>query len=278
MSAETASPAERDGAEVYRSIMMSEPPDPGDPFTSSLLDYVFAQVWVRPGLSRRDRRWVSLTCAGAADTVEPIEQHVYAALRSGDMSLLAMEEFVLHFAVYCGWPKASLLNQVVAVQWAQVCQDRGEPPPHPEEVPAWSPGLDPGLRMQRGRDWFAYINCVDGPPPVTPYLGAGILNYVFGEVWQRPGMSDKDRRMVTVAAVGLDDTEIPIRSHVYAALKSGDVTLEEMQELVLHFAVHSGWPKASFLDQVTSESWRRIESEGGVRDPRPAPPRGLGDR
>jgi 4-carboxymuconolactone decarboxylase len=68
-----------------------------------------------------------------------------------------------------------------------------------------------------------------------------------------------------VAAVGLDDTIIPIRSHVYSALKSGDVTLEEMGELVLHFAVYSGWPKASLLNQVTTESWARIEAEGGIR-------------
>ena len=40
--------------------------------------------------------------------------------------------------------------------------------------------------------------------------------------------------------------------------------LAEMQELVLHFAAYSGWPKGSFLDQVVRESWERVESEGGI--------------
>lgn len=264
------------GVNAYREVMTVAPPPTSTPFDVAELEYVFGVVWNRPGLSRRDRRWISLTCAGAADTVGPIREHVYAALNSDDMSLLEMQEFVLHFAVYCGWPKASFLNQVVAEQWSRICGERGIALlGEQDEFPVWSAGMDPSARMAGGEAWFSYINCVRYPPANTPYTSAGILNYVFGEVWQRPGLTDRDRRFITVASVGLDDTEIPIRSHVYAALKSGDITLEEMYELVLHFAVHSGWPKASFLNQVTSDSWARIVEEGGVRPPTPAPPRGL---
>jgi 4-carboxymuconolactone decarboxylase len=70
---------------------------------------------------------------------------------------------------------------------------------------------------------------------------------------------------MTVAAVGLANTVIPIRSHVYAALKSGDLSLEERRELVVHLAVHSGWPKASFLNQATTESGEQIQSEAWSR-------------
>jgi 4-carboxymuconolactone decarboxylase len=267
--------AESEGARTYQEIMTVPPPPASTPFEAAELEYVFGKVWNRPGLSRRDRRWISLTCAGAADTVGPIRAHVYASLNGGDMSLLEMQEFVLHFAVYCGWPKASFLNQVVTDQWARICSERGVRPEEQGDLPVWSAGMDPSARMAGGEAWFSYINCVRYPPANTPYTAAGILNYVFGEVWQRPGLTDRDRRFITVAAVGLDDTDIPIRSHVYAALKSGDITLEEMYELVLHFAVHSGWPKASFLNQVTSDSWTRIDDEGGVRPPMSAPPRGL---
>jgi len=263
------------GARTYLEVMTVPPPPTTTPFEAAELQYVFGDVWNRPGLSRRDRRWISLTCAGAADTVGPIRAHIYAALNSGNMSLLEMQEFVLHFAVYCGWPKASFLNQVVTEQWAQICSERGVVPEEQRDLPVWSAGMDPSARMAGGEAWFSYINCVRYPPANTPYTAAGILNYVFGEVWQRPGLTDRDRRFITVAAVGLDDTDIPIRSHVYAALKSGDISLEEMYELVLHFAVHSGWPKASFLNQVTSDSWTRIADDGRVRPPTPAPPRGL---
>jgi len=251
---------------TYLEVMTVPYRDADTPFTGAgLLDFVFGEVWNRPGLSRRDRRLVTLTCVGAADTQEPIEANVYAALNSGDLTYEAALEFVLHFAVYCGWPKASFLNMVVQQQQARICRERGLEPPSTDAMPVWEAGLDPEARIRGGEACFAWINCVGSPPRDTPYTEAGILNFVFGEVWQRPHLSVRDRRMMTDAAVGVDDAIIPIRSHVYAALKSGDVTLDEMLELVLHFAVYSGWPKASFLNQVVAESWARIESEGGIR-------------
>ena len=77
--------------------------------SAGVLDFVFSSVWNRPGLSRRHRRLIALTCCGAADTVGPIEANVYAALKSGDLNVDELLEFVLHFAVYCGWPKASFM-------------------------------------------------------------------------------------------------------------------------------------------------------------------------
>jgi 4-carboxymuconolactone decarboxylase len=193
--------------------------------------------------------------------VEPIESHVYAALRSADITFEEMQEFVLHFAVYCGWPKASFLEQIIWQQQARINDERGEAPPEQRRLEAWNAGMDPEVRLQNGERCFATINCVPPPGRVTPYTTAGILNFVFGEVWQRPGLSVRDRRFITLACVGLDDTAMPIRSHVYSALKSGDVSYEEMREFVLHFAACSGWPKASFLDQVAAESWAAIQQE-----------------
>ena len=96
-----------DGEAVFRSAMTDEPMPVTTPFQATLRDFVFGQIWARPGLSRRDRRWVTLTCVAAADSPGPIDEHVYAALKSGDIELDAILEFLLHFAVYCGWPKAS---------------------------------------------------------------------------------------------------------------------------------------------------------------------------
>lgn len=50
-------------------------------------------------------------------------------------------------------------------------------------------------------------------------------------------------------------------SHVYAALKSRDVSFDEMDELALHFAAHYGWPKGSHLNQVIVEQKQRVTRE-----------------
>jgi 4-carboxymuconolactone decarboxylase len=99
------------GHRRYREVMVSEPPPPIDPFLDhGVVDSVFGELWDRPGLSRRDRRWVTLACVGAAAVDEPIQQHVYAALASGDITREELQEFVLHFAYYAGWPRASALE------------------------------------------------------------------------------------------------------------------------------------------------------------------------
>lgn len=97
--------------QTYREVMTVDPPPVTTPFEVATRDFAFRRVWSRPGLSRRDRRLVTLACVGAADAPQPIEDHVYAALNSGDLSLEEMLEFVLHFAVYSGWPSASHVEE-----------------------------------------------------------------------------------------------------------------------------------------------------------------------
>jgi 4-carboxymuconolactone decarboxylase len=105
--------ASTDGEQTYRDVMVTDRSTPNTPFGQATRDFLFGQVWSRPGLSRRDRRLVTLACVAAADSPGPIDRHVYAALKSGDLDLEALLETVLQFAVYCGWPKASHLEGVI---------------------------------------------------------------------------------------------------------------------------------------------------------------------
>jgi 4-carboxymuconolactone decarboxylase len=51
------------------------------------------------------------------------------------------------------------------------------------------------------------------------------------------------------AAVGVDEETT---EHLRAALVNGELTLEELQELVVHFAVYLGWPLGRRLDDLLS--------------------------
>jgi 4-carboxymuconolactone decarboxylase len=104
----------RRGEETWREVMVKDPPTPTTPYrTDGILDVVFSEVWSRPGLSRKERRWVTLACVSAVAQPGPITSHVRAALDSGDVTVAELREFVLHFAVYCGWPLASFVDQAV---------------------------------------------------------------------------------------------------------------------------------------------------------------------
>ncbi|MFW0796756.1 carboxymuconolactone decarboxylase family protein [Gordonia sp. CPCC 205515] len=230
------------------------------PFEQAQQSWAQDQVWARPGLGRRERRWVTLTCVGAADAQKPIADQVDDALRSGDITIDEMLEFVLHFAVYNGWPKASHLEGVIRRAWAVIDREAGgtgavrKPENDSLGINDWD------SRIASGTEEFIDVNLIEAPEPSTPYIHAGILNFVFGHVWQRPGLSRRDRRFITVASVAVCDALTPLHSHTGSALESGDITKSEMDEVVLQLAAYSGFAKAEALHSASEEAWARITS------------------
>src|SRR6516164_7058147 len=66
---------------------------------------------------------------------------------------------------------------------------------------------------------------------------------LFGDVWERPGLSKRDRSLITCAAlVALNRTE-QLKGHLERALANG-VTAAEISELITHLAFYGGWPVA----------------------------------
>ncbi len=77
------------------------------------------------------------------------------------------------------------------------------------------------------------------------------LDYLYGEIWTRDEhLSRRDRRLIAIsccAAIGID-TETT--DQLESALRSGDLTFVELQEVVVHIAVYLGWIVARRLDQL----------------------------
>jgi len=121
-------------------------------------------------------------------------------------------------------------------------------------------------RTETGRRRYREVMVSDAPPPLTPYLDKGVVDSVFGELWDRPGLARRDRRWITLACVAAAAVDEPIKQHVYAALASGDITREEFQEFVLHFAYYAGWPRASALEMAYYEACARIDGDGLAAD------------
>ncbi|HEX4013357.1 MAG TPA: carboxymuconolactone decarboxylase family protein [Candidatus Cybelea sp.] len=79
---------------------------------------------------------------------------------------------------------------------------------------------------------------------IAPALAKITDQVLFGDVWERPGLSPRDRSLITVAAlIALYRTnELPF--HLKRALQNG-VTKDELGEVITHLAFYSGWPTAS---------------------------------
>ena len=66
---------------------------------------------------------------------------------------------------------------------------------------------------------------------------------LFGEIWERPQLSKRDRSLITCAAlVAMGKTE-QMGFHFPRALENG-VTRDELVELITHLAFYAGWPSA----------------------------------
>jgi 4-carboxymuconolactone decarboxylase len=79
---------------------------------------------------------------------------------------------------------------------------------------------------------------------IAPALAEYTDRVLFGDVWERPGLSPRDRSLITVATlVALYRTnELPF--HLKKALENG-VTRDELVETITHLAFYSGWPTAN---------------------------------
>ena len=125
-------------------------------------------------------------------------------------------------------------------------------------------------RDAKAQAWFEYVNGRPRPPRAsTPYQEVGSAGFCFADVWSRPGLDTRARRFLTLACAWMTGVEKPIWAHMYGALKTGDVTYEEMQEAILHFAVYAGMPLASRLEPTLEEVWKQVQADGGPVKRRP---------
>lgn len=94
---------------------------------------------------------------------------------------------------------------------------------------------------------------------IAPALGDYTDHVLFGDVWERPGLSKRDRSLITVATlVALYRTnELPY--HLKRALDNG-VSRDELIELITHLAFYAGWPTANTAVTIV----RRVFEEHGV--------------
>jgi 4-carboxymuconolactone decarboxylase len=79
---------------------------------------------------------------------------------------------------------------------------------------------------------------------------------LFGDIWERPQLSKRDRSLATVSALIALNRPDQLRSHLALARQNG-VTEEELIETITHLAFYSGWPNAVSAVSVAREVFRK---------------------
>jgi len=87
---------------------------------------------------------------------------------------------------------------------------------------------------------------------VAPKLADLTDRVLFGEVWEHPELSKRDRSLATVAALVAMNRPDQLRFHLSYAIQNG-VKKEELIEVITHLAFYSGWPNAMSAVMVAKE-------------------------
>jgi 4-carboxymuconolactone decarboxylase len=111
------------GSRMFTEVTGIPAPKRGDDYVADVvIDQVFAEVWTRPGLTRKERRWISITCACMTGASVAMEAHFGAALATGEISMDELREFVIHLAAYAGHPRATAARASLDAAWERISE------------------------------------------------------------------------------------------------------------------------------------------------------------
>jgi 4-carboxymuconolactone decarboxylase len=91
---------------------------------------------------------------------------------------------------------------------------------------------------------------------IAPKLAELTDNVLFGDIWERPGLSKRDRSLVTVSALIALNRADQLRSHLARARQNG-VTEAELVEAITQLAFYAGWPNAISAVAVAREVFKQ---------------------
>lgn len=161
-----------------------------------------------------------------------MEQQVNRALDNG-VTPGELSEAITHLAFYSGWGNALAAVPVVKAVFAG--RNVGA-----DQLAAASPVLLP-LDEASEANRAAQVEKLIGS--TSPGLAQYTTDPLFRNVWLRPGLSPRDRSLVTVSALIAAGQVAQLSAHLNRALDNG-LTETQAGEVIAHLAFYAGWPNA----------------------------------
>jgi 4-carboxymuconolactone decarboxylase len=87
-------------------------------------------------------------------------------------------------------------------------------------------------------------------------------DHLFADIWNRPGLSDRDRRLLLIGLLTGRGAHDVLTIQVPAALSSGDLDEEALRELVIFLCHYAGWPDGARLSSLVEETIAKQQRDG----------------
>ncbi|MSP29218.1 MAG: carboxymuconolactone decarboxylase family protein [Acetobacteraceae bacterium] len=92
----------------------------------------------------------------------------------------------------------------------------------------------------------------DAVRPMVPKMIELSEEVIYGDIWERPGLSKRDRSLIVIASLIATYRPEQLRGHLNRALDNG-VTKDEIAEVITHLAFYSGWPASMTAARIAKE-------------------------
>jgi len=205
-------------------------------------EVLFGEVWPGAGLSQRDRSLVVISILIATNKPAQLPGHLARALTNG-VTPVEASGVLAHLALYSGWPNAVSTLEVYDKVYTERKIDFAAIQAAATLAPL-APVASDKTVTEAVTSQFA---------TVAPKFADLSNRVVFGDLWQRPDLSMRDRSLVTIAglaAMGDDDLLEPyLRRGVEAGL-----TRDEIAEALTQLAFYAGWSKATKAMTVVTQT------------------------
>lgn len=100
-------------------------------------------------------------------------------------------------------------------------------------------------------------------------FNADFLDFItegaWGSVWSRPGLTRRERSMITIALLAAQGQSEEVAMHVRASVNTG-ATPEDIKEALLHVAVYAGVPAANQAFKVAQQAFDDMSKDATGRD------------
>lgn len=206
-------------------------------FDALMAELVYANVWARPGLARPDRMAVTLAVLCAMQNLDQLRRHVGAALDLG-LAPRAIIEILLQTGIYRGFAASESAIEAALAVFAGRGIVLDEDPPRTDPLEALADrgrALQAALHGERRNDGHAAPdNAVTGT--VYPL----VVQYAYGEIWDRPGLDRRIRALCAVACFAALNHDVLLRKFALSALNVG-ATRDEVIEAIVQSGPYGGF-------------------------------------
>ena len=89
-------------------------------------------------------------------------------------------------------------------------------------------------------------------------------DHLFADIWNRPGLSDRDRRLLLIGMLAGQGADDVLGIQVPAALANGELDAQALREIVIFICHYAGWPNGARLNSVVESAIAKAAEPTGM--------------